>query len=87
MKIRKIDEEFEDVEMETDEEFQESADIEQQMARDDARESVDTTFEEFSISPIELHATTTQRRVSDVRSKLDRALSRQGGLFEGGSSS
>lgn len=75
LKIAKTVQEAEEVEMETDEEFHESTDFEEQMTRDTARESVDTSFEELGISPIKLHAVTKQRKISDLRNKLDRAVS------------
>ena len=45
------------------------------MARDAARESVDSSFEELGISPIKLHAMTKQRKIGHLKDKLDRAMS------------
>ena len=45
------------------------------MARDAARESVDSSFEELGISPIKLHAMTKQRKIGHLKDKLDRAIS------------
>eukprot|EP00112_Aurelia_sp_Birch-Aquarium-sp1_P016223 Seg366.9 transcript_id=Seg366.9/GoldUCD/mRNA.D3Y31 product="ARL14 effector protein" protein_id=Seg366.9/GoldUCD/D3Y31 len=64
-----------EIQMETDEEFHEIIDFENTMARDTARESVDSSFEELGISPIKLHAMTKHRKISHLKDKLDRAMS------------
>jgi len=74
LKIAKAAQHSEEGQM-MEKEFDDSVDFGDEIARDSAKEVINSSFEELSISPIKLHAMPTQSKVSHIKTKLDRAKS------------
>ena len=49
-----------------------ATEIEQEEARDAARDQMNTSFEELAVSPIKTHSLSKQRKISEAKSKIDR---------------
>ena len=51
----------------------EISEIEREIARDDARDLMNTSLEELAVSPIKTHNLSKQRKISEAKRKIDRA--------------
>ena len=49
-----------------------ATEFEKEVARDAARDLMNTSFEELAVSPIKTHSLSKQRKISEAKSKIDK---------------